>query len=82
MRLRLIRLRKERKMTQQQVAEILGITRSFYGMIETGDRNPTLDLAKKIAELFQVDIEEIFFDEKGHVTLHNENPAPAEAVNQ
>lgn len=82
MRLRLIRLRKERKMTQQQVAEVLGITRSFYGMIETGDRNPTLDLAKRIAELFQVDIEEIFFDEKSHVSLRNEESATTEAVNQ
>jgi len=80
MRLRLIRLRKDRKMSQQQVAEILGITRSFYGMIETGDRNPTLNLAKRIAELFQVDIEEIFFDDKSHTALHNQTTT--EAVNQ
>lgn len=82
MRLHLVRLRKERKMTQQQIAEILGITRSFYGMIETGDRNPTLDLAKRIAELFQVDIEEIFFTNESNATLHVEEPPTAEAVNQ
>lgn len=69
-------------MTQQQIAEILGITRSFYGMIETGDRNPTLDLAKRIAELFQVDIEEIFFTNENNATLHVEEPPTAEAVNQ
>lgn len=70
MRLRLIKLRKDRGITQQQASETLGITRSFYGMIETGNRNPTLDLAKKIADLFQVDIEELFFDDKSHATLH------------
>jgi putative transcriptional regulator len=67
----LIRFRKERKITQQQIAEILGITRSYYGMIETGNRNPTLGLAKKIAELFQTDIDQIFFDDKSNRTLRN-----------
>lgn len=71
MRKCLIRFRKERKITQQQIAEILGITRSYYGMIETGNRNPTLGLAKKIAELFQTDIDQIFFDDKSNRTLRN-----------
>lgn len=78
MRQRLIKLRKERGMTQQQVAEILGITRSFYGMIETGDRNPTLELAKRIAELFQVEIEQIFFGEKSNETLQQNRPTGTE----
>lgn len=65
----LITLRKKAKLTQQDVAEKLGITRSFYGMIETGDRNPTLDLARKIAGLFNVDIEELFFNDGCHELL-------------
>lgn len=79
MRTRLISLRKERNMTQQEIADLLGITRSFYGMIETGDRNPTLDLAKRIAELFNVNIEEIFFDQKCHESLQFSS---SQAINQ
>jgi DNA-binding XRE family transcriptional regulator len=45
------------------MADKLNITRSFYGMIETGDRNPTLPLARKIAELLDSDIETLFFDQ-------------------
>ncbi len=71
MRPKLIRLRKDRKLTQQQVAKKLGITRSFYGMIETGDRNPNLDLARRIAELFGTDIETIFFDENCNDALQD-----------
>ncbi|MGB9866576.1 MAG: helix-turn-helix transcriptional regulator [Bacillota bacterium] len=71
MRKRLIELRKTKGLTQQQVAEALGITRSFYGMIETGHRNPTLDLAKRIAEIFGADIDELFFGDNRHVALQH-----------
>jgi len=54
-------LRKKNKLTQQEVADMLGITVVYYGMIERGERNPTLELAKDIATLFHVTIDEIFF---------------------
>jgi len=57
-------LRKKRELTQQEIAEELGITAVFYGMIERGERNPTLELARKIAIFFNSTIDEIFFDEK------------------
>lgn len=57
-------LRIQRSLTQEQVAKALGITTSYYGMIEIGTRNPTLKLAKKIADFFNKPIEEIFFDIK------------------
>ncbi|MDK2932358.1 MAG: putative transcriptional regulator [Clostridiales bacterium] len=56
----LIKLRKKNKLTQAEIAELLSITPVFYGMIERGERNPTLELAKKIADLFNVTIDEIF----------------------
>lgn len=71
MRTRLIQMRQKQGLSQSQVANKLGITRSFYGMIETGDRNPTLGLAKKIAEFFQVNIEDIFFDDLGNEALRD-----------
>lgn len=69
MRQKLVALRKEKGLTQQQVADMLGVTRSFYGMIETGDRNPTLDLAKRISEIFGTNIEGLFFAENSNMEL-------------
>lgn len=71
----LISLRKSRGLTQKDVAEKLGITTSFYGMIEVGSRNPTLELAKNIADFFGLDIENIFFDNTNNELLfHNKKP--------
>lgn len=53
--------RLERRWTQRQAARALGISRSFYSMIETNQRNPNLSLARRIAELFQLDLETLFF---------------------
>nr|WP_242866770.1 helix-turn-helix domain-containing protein [Abyssisolibacter fermentans] len=43
------------------MAEHFEITTVFYGMIERGERNPTLDLAKQISVFFKTTIENIFF---------------------
>lgn len=64
MRKKLIQLRKSRGVTQYEVAKTLGISRSFYGHIEKGLRNPTYGLAKRIAEIFGVKIEDIFLDQE------------------
>lgn len=58
---KLVQLRKDHGMTQQDVATALGISRSFYGLIEQGLRNPPLPLARKIADLFNKTVDEIFF---------------------
>jgi len=62
MRAELIKLREENGMTQEQVAESVGVSRSFYGHIETGTRNPSYGLARRISELFNTSIESIFFE--------------------
>jgi putative transcriptional regulator len=59
----LIESRKKANLTQQAVADRLGIGRSFYGMIESGARNPTLQPAKRIADLFDSDINTLFLTE-------------------
>lgn len=53
-------LRKERNLKQREVAEALGITTSYYGMIEIGTRRPSLSLAIKISRYFNLSIEEVF----------------------
>jgi putative transcriptional regulator len=50
-------------MTQQEVADASGIQRSYYGLIETGHRNPTLKIATRIAKALDSSIEQVFSDE-------------------
>ncbi|MCL6611024.1 MAG: helix-turn-helix transcriptional regulator [Peptococcaceae bacterium] len=83
---RLIEARKKHGWTQAQVAERLGVTPSFYGMIEQGSRNPRLPLALAMENLFDIPALELFPDlfyaNKPNTMLGNQDPAPAEAVNQ
>jgi len=60
-RQRLIDERNKIKKTQEEVAQDLGITASYYGMIELGVRNPSLRLAKRMEEYFLVPMAELFF---------------------
>ncbi len=41
----LVRLRSEKGLSQQDVADKLGITRQYYQMIEAGERQKHLDLS-------------------------------------
>lgn len=76
---RLIELRKQKDWTQEDLVEELKneknieITASFYGMIERGVRNPTLNLAIAISDLFDVSIESIFFYKENNKLLNGNN---------
>ena len=66
------KLRKIRgNRSQEEVALQLGITRQMLGAIETGQRNPSLEVAKRIAEFYNVSIDEIFFEEDGNESEPN-----------
>ena len=56
--------RKERGMTQQQLAAALGVSRQTIISIESGKYNPSILLAHSIARLFDARIEDIFFFEE------------------
>jgi len=63
MRRLLINARKESGLTVKEIAKKLKISTSFYYKIEGELRNPTLILAKKIANILDRDVEELFFNE-------------------
>lgn len=50
-------LRLSSGLTQVEIAEKLGISRSTIGMYETGAREPDFDTLEKIADFFNVDID-------------------------
>lgn len=54
------RLRAVKGMTQQELGEKIGVTGKAIGHYEKGIRQPNLELAKKIADVFETTIEEIF----------------------
>jgi putative transcriptional regulator len=49
------------EMTQQQLAEQVGVTRQTIVAIEQGKYAPSLELAFRIALAFRVPLEQVFF---------------------
>ncbi|URN83517.1 helix-turn-helix transcriptional regulator [Acetobacterium wieringae] len=62
-------------LTQNDLAEDLNVTSGAVGMWETGKRVPNLEMAKVIADYFNVTIEEIFFTDENNETLAKEPKA-------
>lgn len=59
----LINLRKSKKLTQEEVANAVGISRTHYGRIESGDRTPSLSKSLKIKKFFDYYNDDIFQNE-------------------
>lgn len=53
----------QNEMTQQQLADRAGVTRQAIISIEKGKYTPSLELAFKIAEVFNMPLEEVFIYE-------------------
>jgi transcriptional regulator with XRE-family HTH domain len=54
--LRLRELRKKRRLSQEELAKGLGITRGAVGLYEQGRREPDFETLESIADFFNVDI--------------------------
>ena len=55
----LVQLRKLHKMTQEEVAERVGVTRQAVGKWESGETTPDLELARRSADVFDVSLDEL-----------------------
>lgn len=53
------RFRKEKGVTQKVIAEYLGVTTSAYGQYETGVRQPNITILTKLADYFNVTIDDL-----------------------
>jgi putative transcriptional regulator len=58
------KIRQERAITQIKMAEDLQVTRQTINAIEKNKYNPSLELALKLIQYFNVPIEELFYLEK------------------
>lgn len=54
------KFRKEKDITQAELAKEVGVSRQTINAIETGKYDPSLELGLKLAELFEVEAEKLF----------------------
>lgn len=58
-------LRKAKGIRQEEFAKAMGVSRQTISSLENGRYNPSIMLAHKIAQYFQMTIEDVFvFDEE------------------
>ena len=53
--------RAKKDLTQEQLAELVGVTRTTINFVERGRWVPSTVLALKIAKVFEVPFEEVFY---------------------
>lgn len=62
-------LRKINNLTQEELAEKLGISRQTISKWETGDSLPDIEMSRTIAQLFSVTLDDLVCYEKGESGL-------------
>ena len=51
----LVEKRKEKKLTQQEIADKIGVSRQYYTDLENEKRSPSVGLAQKIGDVLGID---------------------------
>lgn len=54
--------RNKLNLTQDEVSKKASISRAFYANIEAGRKNPSMKVAKRIADALRTTVDAIFFD--------------------
>lgn len=57
----LFELRNAKKITQQELADAIGVTRATVLALERGDYNPSLELAFRLSKFFNKKIDDLFW---------------------
>ena len=65
-------LRQEKQMTQEQLAEQMGVSRRTVSRWETGNNLPALSVIIELADFYDVDLNEIFRGERRKETMDTE----------
>ena len=61
--LKLKAARAAKDLSQEQLAQAIGVTRQTIGMIEAGKYNPTLNLCISICKALDKTLDELFWEE-------------------
>lgn len=58
---RLKELRLKRNLTQEKFAELSGLHKNYIGMVERGERNPSLKNIEIISKTLKISISELMY---------------------
>ncbi len=56
----IVKLRSKLKLSQQELADAIGVSRKTVSTVETGRFTPSVVIALKMAKFFEVPVEKIF----------------------
>ncbi len=56
---RLKELRDKNKLTQEKLADKIGVDRSYMGFLERGEKNPTLRMLALLAKAFDITLSDL-----------------------
>lgn len=62
--------RLARHWTQQQLADTVGVARSYISLIEQGTYTPSLRLAKRFADALDISVDVLFFEDSNVRNSH------------
>jgi len=57
---RLRRLRRNMDLTQEDLAERVGVSVTFIGQMERGENAPSFETLEKLAQVLEVEVDELF----------------------
>lgn len=74
------KLRRQKRLTQQQLADAVGCARTSITQYENGKGHPRFPLARRLAEVLDTTLDELFRDVPDLEEVHNADISPACAV--
>lgn len=60
---KIAKLRQQQQLSQEELADRCGIHRTYMGAIERGEKSPTLNTIKKIANGLNISVRDLFTNE-------------------
>lgn len=70
---KLVELRQSKGISQEKIADYLGITRQAYSHYERNTREPNLEIIIKLAKFYQIEISELINETTIPITFHISN---------
>lgn len=67
----LIRFREENHLTQEEVAELVGISTSFYANLERGKKSMSLLVLRKIADALKISTDYLLYENRADIRIRN-----------
>ena len=67
----LIRFREENHLTQEEVAELVGISTSFYANLERGKKSMSLLVLRKKADALKISTDYLLYENRADIRIRN-----------